>query len=142
MRNKTVILTVGLPRAGKTSWANMQRFAVISVEAAKIVVAGPGRLSAEAANRVHFFMMKMLRVLLLAQDTVVVDWTFHTAESRARWRSKHWQTYYKVFEASLEQCLERSVVAEGLDIAEVIRDFHDEFEPLSKAEKACEWVDD
>jgi len=139
--DKTVILTVGLPRAGKTTWARRQPYPVVSIDAARIVIAGKHEPDSVEQEWVHYFVGCFVRVLLLSCDTVVIDGMFHTAERRRQWQSNQWTTWFKVIDTPAVACLSRAQVTDDVNVSWIIERIADEFEPLNDDETKRMWDD-
>jgi len=72
---KKLIMTVGLPRSGKSTWARKQG---------------------------HPIAKYMVQSLFLAgHDTVILDATNTTAQRREEWDSTDWNVEYKLFETDM-----------------------------------------
>jgi predicted kinase len=105
---KRLILTVGLPRAGKSSWARTQPYPVVNPDAIRLAVHGR-RFYLPAEQLVWYTAEVMVRALFAAgHDDVVLDATNVTRARRDRWRGKEWGVFLKTFDTSKEECLRRA----------------------------------
>ena len=83
---KTLILTVGLPRSGKSTWARAQGFPIVNPDAIRLALHGQ-RFLAQAEPLVWAFAQVMVASLLRAgHGAVIVDATNVTAKRRDQWR--------------------------------------------------------
>lgn len=144
-----LILTVGLPRAGKTTWAMEQGVPVISPDAIRLAVHGR-RFWSPGENLVWSHAWTMACSLFLAgHGAVIVDACHNTRKRRDFWRAPQgeawadedgplWEIMFVQFPAGLETCLER---AKGdVSLVPVIERMVREREPVSEEELRGEEV--
>jgi tRNA uridine 5-carbamoylmethylation protein Kti12 len=85
---KTLILTVGLPRAGKSTWARAQGLPMVQAT-----------------------MHVMVRALFDAgHDAVILDQTNFLQGIRDEWYDEKWHRLFRVFDTTKEVCIERARV--------------------------------
>lgn len=131
---RTLIVTVGLPRSGKSTWALSTGLPVVSPDAIRLAVHGR-RFHAPIEPFVWAQAKLMVMTLFTAgHKTVILDATNVSRKRRKEWMSAMWNTRFKVFPADTVTCLER-LRATGDDayIAEmvpVIMRMSGEWEPL------------
>ncbi len=85
---KTLILTVGLPRSGKSTWAMKQGVPVVNPDSIRYAIHGQ-RFLAQAEPLVWATAYTMARALFLAgHETVIVDATNVTQKRRDEWKAQ------------------------------------------------------
>jgi predicted kinase len=108
MSNSVLIVTVGLPRSGKSTWSIMQECPVVNPDSIRLALHGR-RFEALAEPFVWAIAKVMVRALFLAGHIrVILDATNTTRKRRDEWRSEDWVTYFKVFTTPRTACLERA----------------------------------
>jgi len=104
----TLILTVGLPRSGKSRWAMRQGFPVVNPDSIRLALHGQAFL-ASAEPIVWATAHLMVAALFIAgHKTVILDATNLTDHRRGEWRSKNWDLRCEVFRTSKDLCIERA----------------------------------
>jgi predicted kinase len=93
---KTLVVTVGLPRSGKSTWARVQGFPIVNGDSVRLALHGQ-RFLEDAEPMVAVLTEIMTKALLACHDTVVVDECNVTAKRR-----KKWEILAKRAEAALE----------------------------------------
>ena len=126
----TLVLTVGLPYSGKSTWARTQGCPIVSPDAVRLAVHGQ-RYIQEAEPYVWMVARHMVKALFLAgHDRVIVDATNNTKERREAWRSSKWRLAVQNFPAPAEECQQRAVEEHGdEEIVPVIQRMASEYEP-------------
>ena len=111
---KELILTVGLPRSGKSTWAKEQDCPVVNPDSIRLAIHGQ-RYAADAEDYVWAVTYTMAKALFLSGHTrVIVDATNNTPARRERWLRKLHDTnicdsvYYKLFSTSEQECIRRA----------------------------------
>lgn len=128
-----LVLCVGLPRSGKSTWAREQGVPIVNPDAIRLALHGQ-TFRPEAEGMVWAIAETMVRSLFGAGHRVVIlDATSVTLKRRERWQSNAWRTYYRVFGASAELCKSR-LTQKGTEMGEVIDRMARSYEPLSEAE--------
>lgn len=131
---KRLILTVGLPRSGKTTWARRQNVPIVSPDAIRLALHG-ARFEVLAEPFVWAIAKTMVRALFLAgHSTVIVDATNTTKGRRDEWRSGAWRIGFKVVDTSREECVKRATLEQDGYILPVIERMAAQFEPITAAE--------
>lgn len=131
---KTLVLMVGLPRSGKSSWARRQGFPICNPDAIRLALHGK-RFESLAEGFVWAIAKVMVRALFLAgHDTVILDATNVTKRRRAEWLSKGWTCRYMEISAPPEVCVERAKHTGQEDLVPVIAKMHAEYQPLEPHE--------
>ena len=122
---QTLIVTVGLPRSGKTTWAKEQAkkgIPVISLDDVRLTTHGK-RFLKEAEPLVWKKAKQMIDALFMSgSDTVILDECNVTAYERAYWASPSWKVKYKYFKTTKEECIQRAERLEDPEIIIVIKE--------------------
>lgn len=106
---KELILTVGLPRSGKSTWAMGTGRPVVSCDAIRQAL-GVYPFVPAAEPMVWNMAKYMVRALFNAgHDIVILDTTAITEKRRSEWISRDWRRSYKIFDTSAEVCKERAI---------------------------------
>lgn len=133
-----LIITVGLPRSGKSTWS--QKFSkktgapIISEDAIRLAIHGVPFLQ-ETEDFVKVFAIYMIKALFNAGHEIVIADDVHIFKrERENLNRETWQTYYKVFNTSKDECLTRAINSKKPYLIEVIKKMDAEFEPLTFAE--------
>ena len=105
---KTIIMTVGLPRSGKSTWsrntAKEYGFPMVNPDSIRKAMHGQAYIR-EMEPMIWVIAKYMVESLFEAgHDTVILDATNLHGEARKRWNSKKWNVKYKVFNADAETC--------------------------------------
>lgn len=134
-----LIVTVGLPRSGKTTWAKSQAWPIVNPDAIRLAIHGE-RFNAQAEPYVWVIAKTMVQALFLAGHKIVIlDATNTTHKRREAWVSAIWETFFKVIDTPKEICLARAQQEGDEEIIPVIERMAAQFEPLPKDEKV--WPD-
>jgi predicted kinase len=83
--SKELILMVGLPRSGKTTWARSQGYPIVNRDSIRLALHGERYLAA-AEKLVTVIEECMVKALLLAgHDKIIIDACHHCKRRRHRW---------------------------------------------------------
>ena len=134
VKMKTLKMTVGLPRSGKSTWAREQGCPIVNPDSIRLAL--HGQAFAPLAEPFIWAIAKvMVRALFLSgHDVVVLDATNTTKKRREMWASKNWNRAFKVVETPMKICIERAKDSNP-DLIPVIRTMHKEYEPVEADEK-------
>jgi len=119
---KKLILTVGLPRSGKSTWARYTNHPIVNPDAIRLAMHGL-RFQAVAEQWVWPMVFTMASALFLAgHETVVVDATNVSARRRNERINKFpgYEIELKVFDTSPEECKKRAILTGQEDLLPVI----------------------
>lgn len=110
-----LILTVGLPRSGKTTWARASGYPVVSPDALRLTLTGQAFW--EPAEPVVWAVAHiMVKALFLAgHEVVVLDACNVSRKRRDEWESDAavpWTVEHIVFDRSAEEC-KAQAIADG-----------------------------
>lgn len=105
----TLILTIGYPRSGKSTWAKTQDCPRVEPDAIRLAIHGT-LWNAELEPKVWETAKIMVKALFNAgHDKVILDSTAITEARRAEWNDEAWNVEYKVFNTSAQTCKERAI---------------------------------
>jgi predicted kinase len=105
-----LILTVGLPRSGKSSWARQQGFPVVNPDSIRLALHGQVyRQEAERFVWAHAHLM-VESLFLAGHQVVILDATNIVRRLRTEWESPRWRTLLRVFDTPAEECRRRASI--------------------------------
>ena len=108
MRIPRLILTVGLPRCGKSTWAAAQGLPVVNPDAIRVELHGMAHDSAAESMVWHIARHRVEQLFTAGHPVVILDATNLTRSRRDEWLSSAWECVYKCFPTPLEECLRRA----------------------------------
>lgn len=117
-----LILTVGLPYAGKTTWALLTGFPIVCRDAIRLALYGQ-RYVAKAEDMVSILEFKMVESLFLAGHQYVILDSMNLKEKyRSHWLDEYypWDVCLKVFEVPFGECIDRARKADDDEIIPII----------------------
>ena len=132
---KRLIVTVGLPRSGKSTWALEQDYPIVNPDAMRLAVYGE-RFNASRENEVWSIVPIMINSLFLAgHDFVIFDATNVTKRRREAVRNDSLYTcYYVAFNTPPEECIKRAIATGQEDLIPVIEKMYFSYEPITPDE--------
>ncbi len=134
MGKNKLILTVGLPRSGKSTWARSTGYPIVSPDAIRLAIHGQAFVDL-AEPFVWATAKAMVRALFLAgHTTVILDATNTTRKRRDDWKSSAWVRDYATFDESPAVCKARATQTHREELIEVIDRMHEQFEPIKTDE--------
>ena len=105
---RILILTVGLPRSGKSTWAMTTGYPVVNRDAIRLALHGQAFIG-QAEDMVTAIEGYMVRSLFEAgHPTVIVDATHLKEKYRERWSYGPWDVRIKSFDVPASECIERA----------------------------------
>lgn len=117
-----LILTVGLPRSGKSTWARKQGFPIVNPDSIRLALHGEAYIQ-EAEDFVWATTYLMANALFIAGHyTVIIDATNYRQERRQVWVDKFPDVWvdYKEFKASKDECIARAKSSDRDDLVPII----------------------
>jgi predicted kinase len=142
MSNRILLILVGLPRSGKSTWAREQAgAAIVNPDAIRLSLHGQP-FFAFAEPFVWAIAYLMVKALFFAgHETVIIDATNVTMKRRDEWRTRFSdiaEVQTKVFDTSPEVCKERAGLTDQLYLIPIIERMAKEWDlpkPASWGEK-------
>lgn len=117
---KKLILTVGLPRSGKSTWAKQQGYPIINRDAIRLALHGHPYIP-EAEHMVTAIETYMVISLFLAgNEIVIVDATNITAKRRKKWLGVNWNLTMEIFPVPKDICIQRAWTSGREDLIPII----------------------
>jgi predicted kinase len=134
MTNKLLIVTVGLPRSGKSTWAREQDLPIVCPDAIRLALHGQAFIP-EAENMVWTIAKYMVKSLFLAgHEEVILDATNTMKRRRNEWQSKEWDTQFKIIDTPYLTCIARATKDGREDLIPIITKMNHQFEELEEDE--------
>jgi len=136
---QTLVLTIGLPQSGKSTWARMQCYPIVNPDSIRLALHGKPFIP-DAEPFVWAIAKCMVKALFFAgHDRVIVDATNTTRKRRDEWKSSKWTREYIEFERDPALCKQRAGItcqdAEHLaGLAAAIDRMNEQYEPIADDE--------
>lgn len=134
---KKLILTVGLPMSGKSTWAKTQGHPIVNPDSIRLALHGQ-RFQPEAEGFVWATAFLMADALFKAgHDAVIIDATNNTQKRRDEWIRKFQKKCaieYKVISTSEAECIKRAESEGDMIIIPVIKRMSAEFQPVDECQ--------
>lgn len=128
-----LILTVGLPYSGKTTWALLTNLPVVSPDCIRMAIHGM-RFIPETEPLVWAIARIMVRALFLTgHDNVILDACNNTRKRRDEWLDDLWDVEYQIMREPASVCIRRAIADNDDEIIPVIQRMWDEHEPVDEA---------
>jgi len=127
-------MTIGLPRAGKTTWARSTGLPILEVDAVWVALGNKGEpdYSPKQAEIVSARTRTMIQSLFLSgNNQIILCSCFLTRAEREFWAGSEWVRLFKVFDTPYAVCKERSIGGEWLKDLEYK---NKSFQPLTPEE--------
>jgi len=140
MSDKLLIVMVGFPRSGKTTWAREQKVPIVNPDSIRLAIHGKPFIGL-AEPLVWATAKIMVRALFLAgHNCVILDATNVTRQRRDDWRSSSWDTQFKHMHTNQDVCRERIMQIDDterrLGLLGALGKMYAQFEPLGEDETA------
>lgn len=134
-----LIMTVGLPRAGKSTWckeySKKHGIPIVEPDAVRLSLYNQPFIT-EMEELVWHYVKIMIKSLFTAgHDKVILDNTGVTENLRMKWLSPDWDIKFKVFDTPADVCIQRAIDGEREDLILVIERMDAAFESLNEWEK-------
>ena len=128
--DKILVAMVGLPRSGKSTWAQSQAWPIVNPDSIRLAIHGQ-RFVRQAEPFVWATAKTMVSALFLAGHKIVIlDATNITNKRRTEWLSEEWTTFFKVIDTPASVCAERARAAGDEEIVPIIERMAERYEPL------------
>ncbi|MGE4489535.1 MAG: AAA family ATPase [Kiritimatiellales bacterium] len=115
-----LILLVGLPRSGKSTWAAGQNHPVVSRDAIRLQLHGKPFFP-EHEEEVSRIEEQTVRDLIAAgHRTVIIDATHFRQEYIDRWKTGEWTVETRIFDTPRTLCIQRAIQSDRPDLVKVI----------------------
>jgi len=130
--NCKLIVMVGLPYSGKSTYASKSGFPIVSPDAIRLALHGQ-RFIDKAEPMVWAIAGYMVEALFLAgHDNVILDATNTTKKRRDVWScNREWETQFVHINTSKEECIIRAKKNGDEEIIPVIERMSEQFEDPS-----------
>lgn len=126
-----LIALVGLPRAGKSTYAKSLGHPIICPDSIRLALHGQRYIDL-AEPFVWAIAGVMIRALHKAgHDTVILDATNMTHKRRSQWINKEYETEFHYLPTAQDVCITRAKADNDSEIIDVINRMAGEFEPLT-----------
>ena len=133
MDEHRLVLIVGLPRSGKTTWAMNHGAPVVNPDSIRLALHGKRFLSL-AEPLVWAIAKVMVRAQFLAgHREVVLDATNITRARRDDWKGP-WRRLYQVIDTPEEECIRRAREEGDDEIIPIIVSMAQKYEPVGRDE--------
>lgn len=105
-----LIMPIGLPRSGKSSWTRKQECPIVCVDCIRLALHGQPYLASAEPTVWSTAKLMVSSLFLAGHDRIILDDAINVrAADREGWRSEHWVREYVLFDTSKEVCIERAV---------------------------------
>ena len=131
-----LVMTVGLPRSGKSTWARSTQMPIVSPDAVRKAMHGQDYLS-RTEPLVWGVARTMVHSLFGAgHEVVILDACSHTVARRNDWRSQSWQRVFYPLCTDAAECKRRATADCREDLLLVIERMEAAYEGLTGQELA------
>lgn len=133
--SKSLIITVGLPRSGKSTWAKGYTYPIVSTDSIRLAIYEQPYIKS-AEPYIWAIAQTMVKSLFLAgHDAIILDATNTTKERRKIWISDSWNTFYKEFTTPKSECIKRAIDSNQEYLINVIENMYNKFEEINEKEE-------
>ena len=126
---KTLLLTIGLPRSGKSTWAIEKGYPIVNRDSIRFAIGGSIRYFEEEERVSEIEKIMVISLFKAGHDHVIIDATHLKEKYRQEWEQKIpyfpcIKIEYVRFNTSLEECIERAIKScpEEKDFPSIIRE--------------------
>lgn len=136
---KTLWMTVGLPRSGKTTSARQLNMPIVNPDSIRIALHGQ-RFIGDAEPMVWVMAKYMVIALFEAgHNDVVLDATNTTVNRREEWVDKRWSRVFLTMQADKDECISRAELLNDSYIIPIIEKMAAQFEPVNSSDELRQW---
>ena len=140
-QDNTLIMMIGLPRSGKSSWAVSQGFPVVCLDAIRLAKTGQ-RWWGPIEHEIWPTARTMVRALFLAGHKVVIlDACSLKREHRDNFKCSQdvlWKRYMQIIDTDVETCVDRAEKTYP-ELADIIHWFNDNRDLVTPEEDITLW---
>jgi len=116
----TIILLIGLPRSGKSTWSVKQSLPIISKDAIRLALHGKP-YDAWVEPLISGLTPLFVDVMFQAgHDTIILDECNVTPYHRDKWKDRGYTVKYKIFDTSPDVCKQRAIATDQPGLIPVI----------------------
>jgi predicted kinase len=126
-KNKLIML-IGFPRSGKTTWARKQGLPIVNPDSIRLAIHGH-RFIELSEGLVWAIAKIMVYALFLAgHNKVILDACNVSEKRRSAWFSNNWDIEYQWINTNKKTCIERAQKENDLEIIPIIEKMWAEFD--------------
>ncbi len=129
-----LILTVGLPRAGKSTWAKEQGFPIVNLDSIRLSLHGKPFIPKWEPIVLWAAKLMVHSLFWAGHEYVILDATSINPPTRAKWASNGYQLYAHEFPTPAVECRRRARECGQDYLIPVIDRMEQEYEPPSNKE--------
>ena len=105
---KTILMTVGLPQSGKSTWARKQGLPIVNPDSIRLSLHGLPYIEKYESEVWRIARIMVESLFLAGNDIIILDATNLTKERQDRWKSHKWEIFFKRFHTPKTQCIRRA----------------------------------
>lgn len=123
--NPTLVLTIGLPRSGKSTWALNQAkeygHVIVCADSLRLAITGQ-KVCWPAEAIVWATAQYMVKAMFYSGHPVVIlDACNLRSHRRLEWVCDQWKTVLHLVPTGVDECLQRAIALGQIDLLDVIR---------------------
>lgn len=127
---KKLILTVGLPRSGKSTWSIGTGYPIVNRDSIRLALHGQAYIS-EAESMITAIERYMVESLFLAgHDTVIIDATHLKTKYIKQWIKNDRKIELEFFDTPMETCIERAIKGNKEHLVPIIERMYEETDEM------------
>lgn len=118
--NPVLLLTVGLPRSGKSTWSMKTGYPVVNPDSIRLALHGQAFYAPAEAfvwATAHLMVAALFRA---GHKVVVLDATNISRRRRQEWRSADWSCGYVCFMTEKDECIRRAYANNQPELVPII----------------------
>jgi predicted kinase len=104
-----LIVTVGLPRSGKSTWSQQQGVPVVCPDSIRYAIHGDIKNHTQEPKVWEIVKIMVKALFHSGSSTIILDATSVDDRSRKSWISEDWEIRYKIFNTPKEVCIQRAL---------------------------------